>query len=101
MNVLGRTDLCERREFLLEAESRWSAPVMNRETWLEEVQLLFWIKKKKKKIREFFSAFIFVICINLRLSVLLAWRMWCVPACPFLSGGMTRRSASGDILVKV
>lgn len=48
MNVLGRTDLCERREFLLEAESRWSAPVMNRETWLEEVQLLFWIKKKKR-----------------------------------------------------
>lgn len=47
MNILGWTNLCERRAFLLEAESRWSAPVMNRETWLEEAQLLFCIKKKR------------------------------------------------------
>lgn len=44
--ILGRTDLCERRRFLQEAESRWSAAVMNPETWPEEVQLSFWVKKK-------------------------------------------------------
>lgn len=59
------------------------------------------LDKEKKKKREFFSAFIFVTSINLRLSVLVAWWLWCVPACSFLSGGMTRRSVSGDILVKV
>ena len=56
---------------------------------------------KEKKIPEFFCAFIFLISLNLRLSVLEAWWLWRVPACPFLSGGMTRRSVSGDIRVKV
>lgn len=45
----GRTDLCERRRFLREAESRWSALVMNPKAWMEEVQLSFWVKKKKEK----------------------------------------------------
>lgn len=30
--ILGRTDLCERRRFWQEVETRWSAPVMNPET---------------------------------------------------------------------
>lgn len=44
----GRTDLCERHRFLREAESRWSALVMHPETWTEEVQLSFWVKKINK-----------------------------------------------------
>lgn len=41
----GGTDLCERRRSSQEAESRWSAQVMNPGTWPEEAQLLFCVNK--------------------------------------------------------
>ena len=41
----GRTDLCERGRSSQEAESRWSAQVMNPWTWLVEAQLLFCVNK--------------------------------------------------------
>lgn len=39
------TDLCGERMFLQEAETGWSAQVMNHETWMVEVQLLFYGEK--------------------------------------------------------
>lgn len=44
----GGTDLCEERSFSEEVGSALSAPVRNPETWLEEVRLSFWIKKKRQ-----------------------------------------------------
>lgn len=47
----GGTDVCEERRFSEEVGSAWSALVTNPETWLEAVQLSFWIKNTNKKIR--------------------------------------------------
>lgn len=79
--ILGGTDLCERRSFLREAESRWSASVMNPETWLEELQLSFCGKKRYKNssVPLFLKGIICSIfqktkqCINWLTQTQMAW----------------------------